>query len=148
MIAFTSKPAAIPGSHTRQAVYRQGRQHRPQVCLLAEVELGGDRQRRGDSGSEVARPDGGELPDGTTAERRIEWILERLYAHEERINWGDKMQQLPKQWQRDDAKVRRAVEQRLLSLKGEITDARIGLRMAGLLYVIVGIVLGMAVNLT
>jgi hypothetical protein len=85
---------------------------------------------------------------GMSDAEKIDWLVKRMLVHEQRLDGLlSSVERLPNAWREDDDRLRAEVERRLSALKGEISEARIGLRLCGLAYVILGVVLGAAANL-
>jgi hypothetical protein len=81
-------------------------------------------------------------PPSATTEEVLAWLIGQVREHQERLQRmeGD-IRRLPEQWQADIEAMREELTGLQHELVRRLADARIRLRLLGLLYVIIGLIL-------
>ena len=85
-------------------------------------------------------------PSGSV-EDRLKWLIEKVRKHDERIDDIDQeVTKLPDRWQADMDVMRQELEGLSRELVRSVADARIRLRLIGLTYIVLGLVLAWVGN--
>jgi hypothetical protein len=82
-----------------------------------------------------------------TLEEKVEWLMKQVSITMARLDRIEgELEQLPTRWRRDIAKTRQELESMQEALEHRLADAKIRLRLLGLGYVVIGLVLAWVGN--
>jgi hypothetical protein len=127
--------------------------HRVQLALRRLLKLpGGPQTRRLGTAvsNEIAMPieatQGGPLL--ATVNEKLDWLIQQVAALDWRLSGAERqLRELPPRWRADIAKTRAQLESAQAALEQRLANVRIQLRLLGLAYVVLGIVLSWIGNL-